>query len=203
MKTSFSVLASVLAGLAASACCWIPALLGAGAAGTLAFVSVLASWRPYLLTITFLFLAMGFFFILKGFHECCITEEDRAAYRLKRRINLLTLLVVSVFVVGVSLYPNFLGLRARRHPVQPFSSGAEYVVRVNGMDCAGCASIISKELEKLPGVTGVEVNYEEGLARVSMNSSTVSLEDIIVKIKESGFSAEPVPELSSVLGGKK
>lgn len=72
MKTFLTYAGTALAALAASVCCWIPALLGAGAAGSLGISAALAPWRPYLLALTGLFLLGGFWMVYrKPKADCC------------------------------------------------------------------------------------------------------------------------------------
>lgn len=195
MKAFLSMVASVLSALLASACCWVPALLGASATGAFAFTRVLSPWRPYLLMATFLFLAIGFFLALKPSKECCLTEEGRAIFRHKQRKNLLILVVVSLFVLGISVYPALLGIGARGEHRTVESAGTwEYWVRIKGMDCEGCTVLLSERLKEVPGVVSVEISYEEGVARVKVSSLSVRGEDIVAKIKESGFDAELLPQ---------
>ncbi len=206
MKAFLSLVASVLAALAASACCWIPALLGAGAVGSFAFTGVLSQWRPYLLALTFLLLGVGFLLALRPVGDCCLTEEGRAEQRRKRKATLWTLGVVSVLVIAISAYPNLLALQGGGHSAPAFSGEGEYreyVVRVRGMDCAGCAPVLSKHLEGLPGVASAEVDYDAGLARVRVSSPSVQVGDIVSRIKETGYEAEPLPESVAVSGGEE
>jgi copper chaperone CopZ len=57
-----------------------------------------------------------------------------------------------------------------------------------GMDCAPCAYGIEQGLKKLPGVTGVRVSLNEGLAAVTLaaNNST-TLENIRKIVRDNGF----------------
>ncbi|WP_327147165.1 heavy-metal-associated domain-containing protein [Nocardia sp. NBC_01329] len=46
---------------------------------------------------------------------------------------------------------------------------AEEVYRVTGMTCGHCAQHVTSEVQKLPGVTGVDVDVEQG--RVTVRSA--------------------------------
>lgn len=57
-----------------------------------------------------------------------------------------------------------------------------------GMDCAPCAYGIEQGLKKLPGVTGVRVSLNEGLAVVALAAeNSTTLENIRRVIRDNGF----------------
>ncbi|RED77412.1 heavy metal translocating P-type ATPase [Cohnella phaseoli] len=61
--------------------------------------------------------------------------------------------------------------------------------KLEGMTCAACANRIEKGLAKLPGVTGVSVNFALESARVEFNPGTVSIGDMQSKVKQLGYQA--------------
>ncbi|GAB4583819.1 heavy-metal-associated domain-containing protein [Nocardia sp. NPDC127526] len=59
-------------------------------------------------------------------------------------------------------------------------------VTVTGMTCGCCANSVSKEVGKLPGVTGVDVDFVSG--RVSFDSERpVDRESIATAVSTAGY----------------
>jgi len=200
MKTFLTYVGTAAAALAASACCWIPALLGAGAAGSLGVSAVLAPWRPYLLGLTGLFLLGGFWTVYrKPKAECCDAggcATPSAAKR--RRINIGVMWAVAVFALAMAAYPNFLAAQAAVQQGRPSSESATaasvLAFKVTGMDCEGCAAPIRTELEKVPGVVTARVDFEHGKALVSVKNPPPKTETLLAAIKRAGFEAKYVGE---------
>jgi hypothetical protein len=96
-KPLLSSLAAITSVLAASSCCLpiIPLWLAAGSAGASMF---LASARPYLMTLSVLLIAYGFWTAARA-RECT---------RRRRTINLVLLTVSGIFVASSLLFPQVL-----------------------------------------------------------------------------------------------
>lgn len=60
--------------------------------------------------------------------------------------------------------------------------------QVNGMDCASCASVISKKLGKLPGISSCSVNFATEKAQVSFDENNVDLKQMNDEIGKLGYS---------------
>lgn len=59
-------------------------------------------------------------------------------------------------------------------------------ITVKGMSCGHCAAAVTKALEALPGVSGVQVDLASG--RVTFSSAEpVSLEELARVIKAAGY----------------
>ncbi len=196
MKTALSAVGAFLMALAASACCWIPALLGVGAASSLGFSANLAPYRPLLLGITAAFLVVGFFTIYRQGGACCVTDEARR----KRKLNIAVMWTVAVISIGSAAYPNIAALKARQ-PSQPLSSTASSrTVRLalHGLDCEACAAPIREKLKAIPGVVDVNVDYSKKLAIVSVGTSQ-SLDSALTQaVKEAGFTATVEPPIQRI-----
>ena len=61
-KAAYSTVGSVLSALMASLCCIGPVVFALIGAGSLGFAAVFEPYRPYLLTLTVLFLGTAFYF---------------------------------------------------------------------------------------------------------------------------------------------
>ncbi len=198
MKTILTYVGTGLAALAASACCWIPALLGAGAAGSLGISAALAPWRPYLLGLTGLFLVGGFWMVYrKPKGECCDSGgcETEAGAR-RRKVNIGVMWTVAAFALAMAAYPHWLAARASidHGGTAPSATNATAVLTFNveGMDCEACAAPIKTEVERSPGVVSARVAFEKKELVVQVGSHDVSVEAILSAVKKAGFKASPI-----------
>ncbi|AWB43191.1 heavy metal translocating P-type ATPase [Paenibacillus sp. CAA11] len=64
-------------------------------------------------------------------------------------------------------------------------------LQITGMTCAACATRIEKGLNRLPGVEQANVNLAMETAMVKYEPDAVSLEDIMKKVDQLGYKAEP------------
>ena len=108
MKEKAFVGASVVGAIAASLCCILPiifVLAGTGIAGAAAFF---AAWRPLLLVITFLLLALGFYFSYRKPRYACgpgTACESPAVARVGRT----WLWIATAFVILFAAFPYYSG----------------------------------------------------------------------------------------------
>ncbi|NKY35327.1 heavy-metal-associated domain-containing protein [Nocardia speluncae] len=57
---------------------------------------------------------------------------------------------------------------------------------VNGMTCQHCASFVTEEIERIPGVTGVAVDLDSG--QVSVRSEVaLHIADVRAAVEEAGY----------------
>jgi mercuric ion transport protein len=108
VKEKAFVGASLVAAIAASLCCILPivfVLAGAGIAGAAAFF---AAWRPLLLAIAFLLLAIGFYFTYRKPRHACQpgTACERPAVARASRI---WLWIATAFVILFAAFPHYSG----------------------------------------------------------------------------------------------
>ncbi|MCH8273564.1 MAG: cation transporter [Armatimonadetes bacterium] len=194
MSTALSIVGTAFGALGASACCWIPAALGAGAAGSLGVSAALVPWRPYLLGLTAVFLAFGFYFAYRRPKEASckdgVCEADGG--RLKRRIRIGVLWFVALFAIGMAAYPNVLAARADMGsaPEATAANAHEVTLNIKGMDCAGCAVPIKENLEKVLGVTSAAIDFENATATVWVNEPAPDSEALLQAVRDAGFDAE-------------
>ena len=67
----------------------------------------------------------------------------------------------------------------------------EITLMLDGLTCAACAWLIEKQVSKLPGIEGVEVNYSSLLAKVKWQHNQIELSQILKSIREIGYLATP------------
>lgn len=194
MKTIYVFLGTGIAALLASACCWLPALLGATSAGSLGISGVLSPWRPYLLGLTGLFLVVGFWLVYRkpkttDKENCC---TNPAAERI-RKVNIYVMWVVALFSLSMAAYPYIQVVRYRAfHSTQKQEPYAQHqlVLSVAGMDCESCAISIEENFKKVPGVVSVHVDYANKRVLITLGTPRPSEESLIHAVSKSGFKAQ-------------
>jgi Cu+-exporting ATPase len=62
------------------------------------------------------------------------------------------------------------------------------ILKVKGMHCASCASIITKKLSSVPYINSVSVNYGNEKAKIDYDESRVSIDVMNKEISELGYS---------------
>lgn len=195
MKTILTYLGAALAAVAASACCWIPALLGAGAAGSLGISATLAPWRPYLLALTGLLLIAGFWMVYRKPNADCCDASGCATPKStwNRKLNIVAMWLVTVLAVAISAYPNFSTViaSAGANSSQWTSARAEatLVFRVEGMDCEACGAPIKTEVEKVPGVQRASIDFAAKELTVAVGRSEPASDEIIKAVTTAGYQA--------------
>lgn len=79
--------------------------------------------------------------------------------------------------------------------------GAENVtLNITGMTCAACANRIEKNLSKVPGVDKANVNLATEKASVTFNPSEASVEDLIEKVKKTGYGVQEEKVQLNIVG---
>lgn len=192
MKMLFTYIAAGLSGLAASACCWIPALLGAGAAGSLGVSAALAPYRPLFLILTGLFLAVGFYVVYRspaGCRDGCCDASSTP----KRRARIGVMWIVAAIAVASATYPYMIqASHTRQQAAVAPAMRDKVVISVTGMDCPACAVPIEEQLRKVPGVVAAELDYDRSIVVVGVSEPRPEPRELLRTIEEIGFGARLV-----------
>ena len=61
---------------------------------------------------------------------------------------------------------------------------------VPGMSCVSCPAIVKGSLEKVEGVSGVDVSFEHKTAVVTFDNAKASVADLIAATMNAGFSSQ-------------
>ncbi|MBL4844024.1 MAG: cation transporter [Planctomycetes bacterium] len=160
-----------------SACCWLPLLLigfGLSAGGV---ASAFEAYRPALLAVTGLFLAVGFYLAYLRNEKC---EPDSACATPNRKLllfNKISLWAATVVVAGFAFFPNYVGAflsDGGDAAPPPATSEALRVVKVDieGMTCEACSVNLTAALKRVEGTRQVAVSFEEKLATVHVVAGT-------------------------------
>lgn len=134
---------TVLSAIMASSCCWLPPLLilfGVSGAG---MVAALEEYRPYMIVVTFSFLAAAFYFtyrkkpVAAGEADCCAPASAGG-----RRFNMMTmnkimLWGVTVMAVVFLFFPQYVTGLLAPDSGEFTADMNQTVLRVEGMTCYG------------------------------------------------------------------
>lgn len=194
MKDKAFVGASLLAALAASLCCILPIIFAVAGAGIVGASAFFAAWRPYLLGVTALLLAAGFYFAYRTPKHPCEPGSACEVPSVSRK-GRIGLWITTAFVVVAAAFPYYSG------PVAEFVLGSasaessevpqleQVTFAVQGMDCSACAAAIESRLKSTPGVKTAHVSYENKRADVQFDQTKVSVEQLQKAIAEAGYRA--------------
>ena len=67
----------------------------------------------------------------------------------------------------------------------------EAVLMLGGITCAACVWLIEQQLLRMKGVVRVDLNYSTHRCRVVWDSAHIELSDILLKIRQTGYTAAP------------
>ncbi|MDF0727659.1 heavy metal translocating P-type ATPase [Cytobacillus sp. S13-E01] len=79
-------------------------------------------------------------------------------------------------------------------------TGESVSLSITGMTCAACATRIEKNIAKVPGVQKANVNLATEKASVTYNPSEASVEDIIAKVKKTGYGVQEEKVKLNIIG---
>ncbi len=192
--------ASVITAGLASLCCIGPIVfagLGATAVGLSAKFEPL---RPYFLTLTGIFLALGFYFVYRKPKEQEACESEVCETPRLTRWAKPGLWLVTVVVILLALFPNYYGAFRTEGaflPAADASSLATEELEIEGMTCEACAAGIESALRDLPGVAHAQVSFEQKKAQISYDPSEISTGKFIETVANTGYKASKIePNIS-------
>ncbi|MBI4229966.1 MAG: cation transporter [Planctomycetes bacterium] len=175
---------AVVAAIFSSACCWLPLLLIAFGVSTAGVAGFFEAYRVHLLGATGLLLAVGFYLVYFRKGRCGPGTSCAAPDPKLRRLNKGMLWVATAVVLVFALFPNyvgaFLGSGGASTPSAAPIPGEARGYAIEGMTCEGCAVAIQARIARVPGVTRVEVLYDEKVARVWTESAEDPSDDRIL-----------------------
>ncbi|EJQ98014.1 copper chaperone CopZ [Bacillus mycoides] len=66
----------------------------------------------------------------------------------------------------------------------------QLTLKVEGMSCGHCVNSIESNVKELNGVEQVKVQLAEGTVEVTIDSSVVTLKDIVAVIEDQGYDVQ-------------
>lgn len=195
MNTKTIFTGSIFAALFASLCCVGPIVFaGLGVTGV-ALGAKFEPLRPYFLTLTGIFLALGFYFVYRKPKEQETCKSGVCETPQLNRWAKPSLWVVTAVVLLLALFPNYYGAfrgEGAFLPTAEASSLATEELEIEGMTCEGCATGIESALRDLPGVAHAQVSFEQKKARISYDPSEISTDKFIEAVASAGYKASKI-----------
>jgi mercuric ion transport protein len=190
---------AVLAALAASSCCIGPLILAALGIGGAGAFAVLGAYRPYILSVTAVLLAGGFYLTYRkpraaraasGDDACgCEQPSPKAG-----RAGKIGLWIATGMVLVFAAAPNLLACLANRshQPGVATTAGAAVehaIIHVEGMDCEACATHIRGALAKAGGFHDLTLDLKAKTVTVAYEPAPGRLQAYVAAIDDLGYEA--------------
>ena len=181
---------TIITAIAASLCCITPVLaLIAGTSGIASTFSWLEPFRPYLITLTILVLAIAWYQKLKPKKQeiDCDCEEERPKFINSKKL----LFLVTLFAASMLAFPYYTQLfypNTSKEVVFVSDSNinkVEYAIK--GMSCSGCEVHIESAVNKLDGIIEVKASHEKGNTIVTYDKTKVTSKEIKDVVKKTGY----------------
>lgn len=186
---------ALVAALAASACCIVPALLGLLGISGLGFAAALESYRPHFLAIAAGFIGLGFYFAYgrrPAKTDACDCERPTS-----KRLGKAALWGATVAVAIFAAYPYVAGAMAetkKAGTTQATGTERTALLHITGMTCESCVPHLTETLAKEPGVVEVEVLFAGDKARVIYDPKKTQPKRLAQVINQlDGYRAEVLP----------
>ena len=181
---------SIITAIAASLCCITPVLaVIAGTSGMASTYSWIEPYRPYLIALTVLILAIAWYQKLKPKKEeiDCECEDEKPKFMNSKKF----LLLVTLFVGLMLAFPNYAQIFYRSSNKEVVyvkeSNVTEIEYNIKGMTCAGCEAHIESEVNKLEGIIVVKASHEKGNTVVSYDKTKVTNKEIENAVGKTGY----------------
>lgn len=181
---------TIITAIAASLCCITPVLaLIAGTSGIASTFSWIEPFRPYLIAITIVLLAIVWYQKLKPKKEAidCQCEDDNPKFINSKKF----LFLITLFTGLMLAFPNYSEIffpSDKKEVVYVSESDVNVVeYKISGMTCAGCEVHIESEVNKLDGIIEVKANYENGNTVVKFDRGKVTNKEIEVAVGKTGY----------------
>jgi copper chaperone CopZ len=213
MREKLSAAGAVLVAILASSCCWGPLLLAGLGTGAGGFASALGPYRPYLMALTFIFLAGAWYLTLRKRAavaaasaeadgtpgDACCAQEACCAPGGERRRNVLLLAGVTAFALAMLVFPQISSVVARnrsrtRAVVASTGPVESATLAIKGMSCEACEGHIREALLKVPGVLAAKVDYRKASARVTFQQGKVSTGQLKQEVARTGYAVTTVTQ---------
>jgi mercuric ion transport protein len=181
---------TIITAIAASLCCITPVLaLIAGTSGIASTFSWIEPFRPYLIALTIIVLAIAWYQKLKPKKQeidCDCEEEKPKFINSKKFLFLVTLfagLMLAFPYYSQVFYPN-----PNKEVVYVTESNINKVeYNIKGMTCTGCEVHIESEVNKLDGIIEVKANHEKGNTIVKYDKTKVTNKEIEDAVGKTGY----------------
>ncbi|NND52124.1 MAG: mercuric transport protein MerTP [Flavobacteriaceae bacterium] len=180
----------ILTAITASLCCITPVLaLFAGTSGVASTFSWLEPFRPYLIGLTILILALAWYQQLKPKKEvdCECDPEDKPKFiQSKTFLGIVTLF--AIVMLAFPYYSSIFYASPEKQIIVVDRSDLKTVeFKISGMTCTGCEEHVNHEVNKLNGIVSSKASYEKGNAIVAFDQTKTNEAQIEQAINATGY----------------
>ena len=190
-KSNKSWITGILAAIAASLCCITPllAFLG-GASGLASSFSWVEPYRPYLIGLTVLVFAIGWYQKIKSLKQIdcdCEADNKKSFWQSKLFLGIVT--VIAVLLLAFPYYVKIFYPKPQQAKIIVVDKSNIQIAQLNisGMDCEGCTAHINSKLSKVNGVIEANTSYKNENAIVKFNNSKISIDSIAKAVNSIGY----------------
>lgn len=195
-KSNSWAISGILTAISASLCCITPVLaVLAGSSGVAATFSWLEPFRPWLIGVTAVVLALAWYQKLKPRTEeeisCACEDDEKPSFWQSKKF----LGIVTVFAAAMLAFPYYADVfypETRLSESVNVNLESTYEIAITGMTCTGCEEHVKLEIGNLPGISKLEVSYEQGNAVVSFDESKTGIEEVKTAVDRTGYKVESV-----------
>lgn len=190
-KSNSLVITSLLTAIGASLCCITPVLaLLAGSSGVAATFSWLEPFRPWLIGFTVLVLSFAWYQKLKTrtVEEIdCTCEDDKKPPFMQTKKFLGVVTVFAAVMLAFPYYADAFYPETKVVKSENTQLESTYKIDITGMTCARCEQHVKLEIGKLPGITALEVSYDNGNAVVTFDGSKTNIDEVKAAVDKTGY----------------
>ncbi len=171
----------VKAGFLSSLCCIGALALVVLGIGTVSAALSLTQYRPYFIAASIIFMAAATWHHFKKCQQNCTLNKKQFITTMVTvyAIILLTLL----YAVVPAIAPLILTASPGNTASAETSALQQVTLKIDGMTCPSCASIIENNLSKIKGIHRAEIDYEKGRGVVLYDPNIVTVEEILDGVK--------------------
>jgi copper chaperone CopZ len=173
------------AGLA-SICCIGPLVLAGLGVGGLGFAA-LSRYRPLFLALTGIILIIAFYFAYRKRSVSC--ADGSCKQRSGSPGVKAVLWVVAVLAVALAFFPYWPSLHSAGSRASAPAAAQTLLFKVSGMTCAACTVAIKKSVEKVPGVSSADIDFDRQLLKITTSPKT-DPKAVLNAVASAGYKAE-------------
>ncbi|WP_286812529.1 MULTISPECIES: mercuric transport protein MerTP [unclassified Maribacter] len=181
---------TIITAIAASLCCITPILaLLAGTSGIASTFSWIEPFRPFLIALTLLILAIAWYQILKPKKQKidCECEDEKPKFINSKKFLLLVTLFAGL-MLAFPYYTQIFYPNTNKEVVYVSETNVSKVeYKIKGMTCTGCEVHIESEVNELNGIIEVKANHEKANTIVKYDKTKVTTKEIKDAIGKTGY----------------
>lgn len=170
MDTKFVGLAALASAGLASVCCLGPLVVTGLGLGSLGLAAGLTKYRPALLALTGVILAVSFYLAYRKRPVTC--PDGSCELRSGGRAMKAAVWAVAALATALATFPSWSGRLVSSAPTAVPAGAETLALKVSGMTCEACAEAIEKSVAKVPGVRSVSIDFSGGQATVVSDGKT-------------------------------